>query len=918
VSYEAGEQSSATGLPATGKDKLPGTYKLSAAKPKSPGYKFINWTLDDTEYEPGASYEVEDADITFTANWQQTYTVSYEAGKQSSATGLPAADRNKLPGTYKLPAANPKSPGYKFTNWTLDDTEYEPGASYEVEDADITFTANWQQVFTVSYKTGTSGGGVSGMPSNEKDKAAGSYAVPDTPPTRLNYTFDGWTMSPGDEKKDAGATYQIEDANVTFTAQWKPLATYTVTYSPGQGDGITGLPRQEKGKVSGSYRVPATKPKRPGYIFTDWTLGGKKYASNAAYNITDADITFTANWQQTYTVSYAAGEQSGSTGLPPVEPDKLPGSYNVSAAVPKSKGYKFTGWKVDSADYASGASYEIESADITFTAQWQKTYVVKFESGVTGGGVTGMPSPLTDNVPAGNYTLPAAKPARLNFKFDGWIINPGGSKKDEGTAYEVTNADITFTANWVDAPTYTVSYEATGTSGVTGLPGAETGKAPGSYIVSGKKPVRSGYKFTDWTMDGKNYASNAPYQITNANITFTANWQQVFNVSYEAGAQGGATGLPSGEQDKVAGFYNVSTAVPKCKGYKFTGWKVGSADYASGASYEIISEDITFTAQWQKTFNVIYEAGRYSGVIGLPRGEQNKVPGLYTVSTGRPSLSGGYVFTGWKAGSADYAPGANYEIIGADITFIAQWRQLKAYSVTYAPGASGVKDMPVPLTVSVAAGGTHTVATVPTRTGYIFDSWKQSNNNTLKKPGALIKNEEQVTAITLTAQWRIVKKKDAANKLTNNNPVLNKGDTPLVSYNFMLRVEGVFDLPCKSVKAFTKENEYEYIQEGGQNDYVHMRRKPISKPFTLEVERYVGIDYLDPLPNGAEPILPIVLGVSRDPGTGLWQRTYTFTGCIVVKKTYGELNAEKAGLLVDTTTIAYREMIVVDLPYGEV
>jgi hypothetical protein len=155
---------------------------------------------------------------------------------------------------------------------------------------------------------------------------------------------------------------------------------------------------------------------------------------------------------------------------------------------------------------------------------------------------------------------------------------------------------------------------------------------------------------------------------------------------------------------------------------------------------------------------------------------------------------------------------------------------------------------------------------------------------------------------------------------TDNNLVLNKGMNPLVNYNFILRVEGLFDLPCKSVKTFTRENEYELIQEGGRNDYVHMRRKPISKPFTLEVERYVGVDYLDPLPNGAEPILPIILIVSRHPDkfsdVSAWARNYAFTGCVVMKKTYGELNAERSGLLVDTTTIGYREMVCLDLPYG--
>jgi hypothetical protein len=117
-----------------------------------------------------------------------------------------------------------------------------------------------------------------------------------------------------------------------------------------------------------------------------------------------------------------------------------------------------------------------------------------------------------------------------------------------------------------------------------------------------------------------------------------------------------------------------------------------------------------------------------------------------------------------------------------------------------------------------------------------------------------------------------------------------------------------------------RENEYELIQEGGLNDYVHMRRKPISRPFTLEVDRYVGVDYLDPLPNGSEPILPILLAVSRHADNWSnpdgWVRTYTFTGCTVMKKSYGELNAEQSGLLVETTTIAYREMVCLDLPLG--
>ena len=151
--------------------------------------------------------------------------------------------------------------------------------------------------------------------------------------------------------------------------------------------------------------------------------------------------------------------------------------------------------------------------------------------------------------------------------------------------------------------------------------------------------------------------------------------------------------------------------------------------------------------------------------------------------------------------------------------------------------------------------------------------------------------------------------------MENGNYVAyNLGLNPAVNFNFMLRVEGVFDLPCKAVHAFSKENEYEYIQEGGLNDYVHMRRKPISKPFTIQVERYVGVDMLDPLANGTELVLPLILYVNRYSVYKEFHpvRMYVFSGCTVIAKEYGELNAERSGLLVETTTIAYREMYTVE------
>ncbi|MCD7739356.1 MAG: hypothetical protein LUH58_10030 [Lachnospiraceae bacterium] len=135
---------------------------------------------------------------------------------------------------------------------------------------------------------------------------------------------------------------------------------------------------------------------------------------------------------------------------------------------------------------------------------------------------------------------------------------------------------------------------------------------------------------------------------------------------------------------------------------------------------------------------------------------------------------------------------------------------------------------------------------------------------------------------------------------------------PLGIFNFSLRVEGVYDVPCKSIKQFTRANEFEYVQEGGLNDYVHMLRKPISQPFTFQVERYVDTESVDPLKLGTDLLLPICLTVNRKYGGSRIGRLYFFTGCTVISRDYGELNSESSGLLTDITTISYRELFVIN------
>lgn len=134
---------------------------------------------------------------------------------------------------------------------------------------------------------------------------------------------------------------------------------------------------------------------------------------------------------------------------------------------------------------------------------------------------------------------------------------------------------------------------------------------------------------------------------------------------------------------------------------------------------------------------------------------------------------------------------------------------------------------------------------------------------------------------------------------------------PLLNNIFLLRVDAVYDLACTKVSGIVQEQEYENIVEGGVNDYVQLRKKPSSKPNIFQVERYIGEKYLDPLPVGKQCGIPLVLYVARHLDAFINSpMVFTFSGCTVLSKKYGDLNAEQSGLMTETIQIAYQQVLV--------
>ena len=285
------------------------------------------------------------------------YTVSYNSDGGST---VPSESVEK-----KHTATRPVDPvkkGYQFTGWTLDDSRYDFSTPVT---ADITLTANWEEVkHTVSFDT-RGGNGISSQSVQD-----GSHATRPADPVRDDYIFVGWSLDGESYSFDTPVT-----ANITLVAEWERIkANLTVAFNPNGGSDV---PSQTV--VEGNRANRPDDPTRDGYEFTGWTLDENTYDFNSAVT---RNIVLDANWERVvFTVSF---ETAGGSDV-----DSQTVHKNDRATRPETTydGYTFVKWTLNGADYDFNAPV---ANDITLVAIWEQIPPAE---------PTNRPTPETTNVP---------------------------------------------------------------------------------------------------------------------------------------------------------------------------------------------------------------------------------------------------------------------------------------------------------------------------------------------------------------------------------------------------------------------------------------------------------------------------------------------------------------------------------------
>ena len=290
----------------------------------------------------------------------------------------------------------------------------------------------------------------------------------------------------------------------------------------------------------------------------------------------------------------------------------------------------------------------------------------------------------------------------------------------------------------------------------------------GSAMPSATMPTRTGYTFNgyyDASSGGTQYYTSAGASAKNwdkgdETATLYAQWTaNKYSITYKDGGGSNfsgthASGYPT--QHTYGTATNLKSATKT--GYTFGGWFTnsnctGTAVTALGAT--AYTANITLYAKWTANkYNITYKDGGNKTFSGSHESGYPTQHTYGTATTLKSATKTGYTFSGWFTnsnctGTAVTSLGAT--TYTANITLYAKWTA-KTYTVTLDQngGSDGSNS------VSATYGSAMPSATMPTRTGYTFSGYFDSNNTKYYNAnGTSAKNWDKAGTATLTAQWQI-------------------------------------------------------------------------------------------------------------------------------------------------------------------
>ena len=474
-------------------------------------------------------------------------------------------------------------------------------------------------------------------------------------------------------QSDPAVSLSISEGNdaVSFLMPYAPLTLtltadklYTVTLDTAGGDPIRPIQYTVE---SEAFQLPT--PIRTGYIFLGWTGEGitEPQKTIEIPQGGTGDRTYTANWQVIeYTIiTLLEGGNAGSSGeyFYTVE-------QTVTLPTPTRTGYTFLGWT------GEGITTPQPNVTIPKGSTGDKTYIENWkltEYNITmdlngGSGQEKVVYTMTDE----DFELPT--PTRNGYEFVGWTGEDITTPQTSVIIPKGSTGNKAYTANW-KAIEYTITLDTNGGPVVS----------PIKYTVEDSftlpYPLRPGYEFVGWTLDGSGMIPAMPliiYHGTTGDLRYKAEWR-LAEYTITMDLDGG-----SGQEKMV---YTITDEdfelpTPTRNGYEFVGW-TGERITTPQTSVRIpkgSTGNKAYTANWKViryTITLVTNGGAVIASIRYTVEDSVTLP----IPPDRP----GYEFSGWVLDGSGQFPSTPMIIpkgSTGDRIYKAEWR-VASYTITY-------------------------------------------------------------------------------------------------------------------------------------------------------------------------------------------------------------------------------------------
>ena len=470
---------------------------------------------------------------------------------------------------------------------------------------------------------------------------------------------------------DPAVSLSISEGNdaLSFLMPYAPLTLtltadklYTVTLDASGGDPIRPIQYTVE---SEAFLLPT--PVRTGYIFLGWTGEGitEPQKTMEIPQGSTGDRTYTANWQVIeYTITL---DVSGGDPLDPI-------TYTVETPVilptPTSTGYTFLGWtgEGETTPQPTVVLPKGTTGDKIYFANWEvNIYAITLDT--SGGNAL-------DNI---RYTVKSdpiilPTPTRNGYEFVGWTGEGITTPQTEVIIPTGSTGNKAYTANW-KVIEYTITLDTNGGPAVS----------PIKYTVEDSftlpYPLRPGYEFVGWTLDGSGMIPAMPliiYHGTTGNLRYKAEWRLAeYTITMDLNGGSGQEKMVYTMTDE-----DFELPTPTRNGYEFVGW-TGERITTPQTSVKIpkgSTGNKAYTANWKViryTITLVTNGGAV--IASIPYTVEDSV--TLPIPPDRP----GYEFSGWVLDGSGLFPSTPMIIPAGstgDRLYKAEWR-VATYTITY-------------------------------------------------------------------------------------------------------------------------------------------------------------------------------------------------------------------------------------------